>query len=115
MIEWLYEHSGGILAHVITILHDAQEIAILTGKEILNLETMNEAYKQRMSSIHSYIQAPVTLKEKRQIKKKAEEQVKESITKDGFSIFETIMIAKKENRDIISLLKEHIQITEVSI
>lgn len=115
MIEWLYEHSGGILAHVITILHDAQEIAILTGKEILNLETMNEAYRQRMSSIHSYIQAPVTLKEKRQIKKKAEEQVKESITKDGFSIFETIMIAKKENRDIISLLKEHIQITEVSI
>lgn len=114
-IEWIYEHSGGILAHVITILHDAQEIAILSGKEVLNLETMNEAYRQRMSSLHSHIQAPITLKEKRQMKKRVEQQVKESVVKEGFSIFETVMVAKRENRDAIHLLKDFIPITEVSV
>lgn len=114
-IEWIYEHSGGILAHVITILYDAQEIAILSGKEVLNLETMNEAYRQRMSSLHSHIQAPITLKEKRQMKKRVEQQVKESVVKEGFSIFETVMVAKRENRDAIHLLKDFIPITEVSV
>ena len=41
--EWLYEHSGGIISVVISLIHDAQEIAILSGKEMLNIETLNEA------------------------------------------------------------------------
>lgn len=30
-----------------TLIHDAQEIAILNGREVLNLESLNEAYQQR--------------------------------------------------------------------
>lgn len=33
--EWLYEHSAGVLSIVVSLIHDAQEIAILSGKEIL--------------------------------------------------------------------------------
>ena len=32
--EWLYEHSAGVISVVVSLIHDAQEIAILTGKEV---------------------------------------------------------------------------------
>ena len=59
MVEWLYEHSGGITSVVVSLIHDAQEIAILSGKETLSIEVFNEAYKQRMNSnivsqVHRY-------------------------------------------------------------
>ena len=47
--EWLYEHSAGVVSVVVSLIHDAQEIAILTGKEVLNLDTLNEAYQQRLT------------------------------------------------------------------
>ena len=40
IMEWLYEHSGGIVANVVSLLHDAQEIAILEGHEKLDLITL---------------------------------------------------------------------------
>ena len=55
IVRWLYEHSGGIISVVVSLIHDAQEIAILNGKEILSLETLNEAYKKRLTLLHSYI------------------------------------------------------------
>ena len=36
IIEWLYEHSAGIVSVVVSLIHDAQEIAILNGSEVLN-------------------------------------------------------------------------------
>lgn len=47
--EWLYEHSAGILSVVVSLIHDAQEMAILSGKEILDMEMLNQAYNQRLS------------------------------------------------------------------
>ena len=58
MVEWLYEHSGGITSVVVSLIHDAQEIAILTGKEVLNIETLNEAYHKRLALLHSFIRKP---------------------------------------------------------
>lgn len=52
VIEWLYEHSAGVISVVVSLIHDAQEIAILNGKEVLNLETLNEAYQKRLSLLH---------------------------------------------------------------
>lgn len=57
--EWLYEHSAGVVSVVVSLIHDAQEIAILTGKEVLNLDTLNEAYQQRLTLLHGYIQPSV--------------------------------------------------------
>ena len=34
MIEWLYEHTSGNISVVVSLIHDAQEIAILNGKEV---------------------------------------------------------------------------------
>lgn len=33
---------------VVSLIHDAQEIAILNGREVLNLESLNKAYQQRL-------------------------------------------------------------------
>lgn len=60
--QWLYEHSGGVISVVVSLVHDAQEIAILTGKEVLNLEMLQEAYVKRLSMLHGYIHPSVIKK-----------------------------------------------------
>ncbi|MCP6429231.1 hypothetical protein NL523_28350, partial [Klebsiella pneumoniae] len=61
-----------ITSVVVALIHDAQEIAILNGKEILNLESLNEAYQQRLSLLHGYIQPSVSQgKQTSKTKKKA--------------------------------------------
>lgn len=69
IIQWLYEHSAGILAVVVSLIHDAQEISILTDKEILDMISLNEAYEQRMKMLHSHIRPSVVIK-KDAVKKK---------------------------------------------
>ncbi len=69
IIQWLYEHSAGVLAVVVSLIHDAQEISILNGREILDMTSLNEAYVQRMNMLHSHIRPSVVIK-KDAVKKK---------------------------------------------
>ena len=117
VIEWLYEHSGGILAVVVSLIHDAQEIAILTGKEILNMETLNEAYTKRLSMLHSYMEPTIRRRKQTVPKKKAkaEPQAERSGIPDDFSIAGLAATAKKDNSDILELLKAHVSIEEVRV
>lgn len=117
IINWLYEHSGGIVSIVVSLIHDAQEIAILNGKEILSTETLNEAYKKRLSMLHSYIEPTIKHGKQTSVKKKAKSeppQVQSDIA-DDFSIAELAATAKAENSDIVTLLKAHISIAEVRV
>ena len=84
--EWLYEHSSGIISIVVSLIHDAQEIAILSGTEKLNLDTLNQAYEQRMKLLHSYIN-PSILKNSftSKIKKKESVVLPENKVDDTFS------------------------------
>lgn len=118
--EWLYEHSSGIISVVVSLIHDAQEIAILTGKEVLNLETLNEAYQKRLSLLHSYIKPLKNLKKKTSIQKKRTNAdfvalKKQNKSDSGRSIAEIASIAKSSNLDIVSLLKENMTIVKVKI
>lgn len=118
-IGWLYEHSAGVTAVVISLLHDAQEIAISTGREILDLETLSQAYEQRLSLLHPYIQPSVTHGKQTTTKIRKRKQVAEQIENvaqiESDSIAELIKKAKQEKRDVIDLLKENISITEVML
>ena len=117
IINWLYEHSGGIVSVVVSLIHDAQEIAILNGKEILNIETLNEAYKKRLSMLHSYIEPTIKHRKQTATKKKAKPeppQINGDIT-DDFSISKLAATAKANNSDIVTLLKAHIAIEEVRV
>ena len=115
IIEWLYEHSAGIISVVASLIHDAQEIAILTGKEILNLETLNEAYQKRLSLLHNYIQ-PSIKKKGQTSKAKGKVSVGDIEIKktdvEIIKISELVTMAKKEGKSsafsIVSALRSGI-------
>ena len=117
IIEWLYEHSGGIVSVVVSLIHDAQEIAILNGKEILNIEALDEAYKKRLSMLHSYIVPTIKHGKQTATKKKAKPElpILQIDIPDDFSIAELAATAKSDKSDIITLLKAHITIEEVRV
>ena len=59
LVELLYECSGGILALVVSIIMEAQQIAILTGKEALNKETILLAYEERLKNVQDFVKMDV--------------------------------------------------------
>lgn len=118
--EWLYEHSAGVVSVVVSLIHDAQEIAILTGKEVLNLDTLNEAYQQRLTLLHGYIQPSViqnkpTTKKKKTVVSVKKNQTQSQPKQEGYSITEIAERAKAENLDVVELLKEVYTVVEVAI
>ena len=120
IIEWLYEHYSGIVSVVISLIYDAQEIAILTGKEVLNLETLNEAYQQRLSLLHGYIQPSViqnksTTRKKKTIADLNINQTNDSQKQENYSIAAIAEKAKTENIDVVALLKTVYKVVEVAI
>ena len=115
-IRWLYEHSNGNVSSIKTLLHDAQEIAIWEGSEVLNLETLNAAYRSRMKMLHSYI-APSKKPQTSRRKKSAaiaccEQEIEETV---NVSVAELIKQAKSEGREIVSFIRPYITIEEVRI
>ena len=113
-IRWLYEHSNGNVSSVVTLLHDAQEIGILEGSEILNMETLNAAYRSRMKMLHSYI-APTKKPQTSRLKKAASIPCDNQRVEDLISVSALIQQAKSEDRDIVSFLRPHITIEEVRL
>ena len=126
IMEWLYEHTSGNISVVVSLIHDAQEIAILNGKEVLNLETLNEVYRQRLSMLHGFIQ-PVQKKQTSKTKRKVSvdnmkskipvDGVKLSVVEDGddITIASLVSMAKNEDMDIVQVLKGHMPVVEVAI
>lgn len=128
IMEWLYEHTSGNISVVVSLIHDAQEIAILNGKEVLNLESLNEAYQQRLSMLHGFIhpeQKRQTSKTKRKIsaidikisseEKYSGERSNGELCSGEVTIADLVSVAKDENRDIVQLLKVHMQVVEVAV
>lgn len=55
LIDLLYECTGGIIAILVSVIMEAQQIAILTGKEELSKETIILAYKERLKDRKSVV------------------------------------------------------------
>lgn len=113
--QWLYSHSGGVISVVVSLVHDAQEIAILNGKEELSLDTLSEAYQKRLAMLHGYIAPakvshPATKTENAPICSS-----KKSDINDPHLIFDLVMKAKNEQLDIVALLREHMTVLEVFV
>lgn len=120
IMEWLYEHTSGNISVVVSLLHDAQEIAILNGKEALNLESLNEAFQQRLSLLHGFIQPSIG--QKRQTSRPRPKVSVPDINvpagdKDNeeFTIAGLASAARNEGIDIVELLKAHLPVVEVAI
>ncbi|MCQ2053926.1 MAG: TniB family NTP-binding protein [Fibrobacter sp.] len=114
LVYWLYEHSGGISASLVSLIHDAQEIAIMKGKEILGIETLTEAYNSRLKMLHGYTTGSITKLQTSTHKDKVEsafatfKQTK-SIDVD-VSIADIVAKAKRDMADVMTRLREHITI-----
>ena len=115
--EWLYEHSSGNISVVVSLIHDAQEIAILNGREILDLESLNEAYQQRLSLLHGFIQ-PKPKKQTSTVKRKVSTAGMAHPTTEEhgeFTIAGLVSQAKADGVDIVQLLKGHLPVVEVAV
>lgn len=118
IMEWLYEHSAGIISIVVSLVHDAQEIAILSGKERLNLETLNMAYQQRLSLLHGYIEPAITKKPQTSTTKQNAPATKASANtaiENENIISQLVTMAKNQQLDLLPMLKDYMPIVEVSI
>lgn len=118
ILAWLYEHSGAVPATIMALLHDAQEIAILNGKEQLNLETLNEAYNRRIRMLHPYILPDIKPNKRYAAARPDGEEPKikgTDIMEGGMDVDIPLLVktAKNQGRDIIALLGQYIPVREV--
>lgn len=115
IVRWFYDHSGGITSNVVSLIHDAQEIAILDGTEELSLDVLNRAYRQRMGFLHQYIDSPTlsnpTIKEPTSITVPEETPVAVEPTVLAAAVAES----KHSDRSIVSLLQGRVTIVEVPL
>ena len=88
IVNWLYEHSTGVVSVVVSLVHDAQEIAILNSKKTISIETLNEAYQKRLSMLHDYIEPNVVRQKQTSAKKKTQNEpvCAKTDVRDDFSI-----------------------------
>ena len=113
MVNWLYTHSQGITSVVISLIKDAQEIAILEGIETLSVATLNKAYNQRLSLLHNHITLPTI---KHTYKKKMFSSIEPTVDiVDENYISSMIVQVKKNGGDLVMALQQYIKIIEVKI
>jgi hypothetical protein len=113
---WLYNDSAGNASVVVGLLNDAQELAILDGKERLDIAMLNVAYEKRMTLLHDFI-APKQIKG-RQLKQTSIELpgIEEGSRISDVCIYQISMNAKEFHNDIVTeLMKNNIRILEVAI
>ena len=114
-LQWLFQHSKGNASIVVSLIHDAQEIAILQGTETLSIATMEEAYKSRLAMLHDYLyQEPVSLKKQSRALKTV--STEKQVSGETALITDIISRAKRLQKDIIDELTYYgIQVMEVAL
>ncbi len=112
---WLYEHSGGVISVVVSLIHDAQEIAILNGSERLDMESLREAYQKRLSMLHMYTKKDIKPKSGTREPQKTPPARPEQTVIEPFHLLETINFVKENGLDPIEYLENFITIEKVSV
>lgn len=115
IIQWLYVHSSGLASHVISLIHDAQEKAILSGTERLDIGMLNMAFDQRMETLHSHILTGTSSPPAASAKKRGNSCKKESAEIISGEIKRLADSSKAHKIDLISLFKEKFIVEEIKI
>lgn len=114
--NWLYEHSSGNISIIISLVHDAQEIAIMSGRDSLDIQSLTEAYDNRISMFHKYIDSVKIVHQNNKIRNNSKSIVnKNNKTNLQESLVLLLQDAKKQNVNFIDILKKHITVEEVKI
>lgn len=107
---WIFEHTNGLPSNVIALFHDAQEIALTRGTETLNRENLEMAYRERMGTLHTYIESNRTTIAKNR-RKAVSKTNKAMLDNKGSFSFESI--CESGPKDMILALKEFVEVVEV--
>jgi hypothetical protein len=113
IVQWLYSHSNGVTSVVVSLIKDAQEMAMLDGSETLSISSLGKAYNQRLALLHNHIEIKTV---KHQSIKSIVVPCKptKEIDAENF-ISNMISKTKRSGEDLFSLLREQINIIEVSV
>ena len=112
---WLFNHSKGNISIVASLIHDAQEIAILEGTERFDIPALKIAYKKRLSMLHDYIPSQQRIAACPKVKKTPLPPPQDNV-KVRPSIFEISQNAKRLQNNIVeALLNNGIEILEVDL
>ena len=104
-------------------MYDVQELAILSGEEIISLPLLEKVYKERYQMMSSYVylsdKRPSQTSETKSAKKSdvsamPEVLVKKEITQD-FKLDELLMSAKKMKADAVTVIKDYVNVVEVEV
>ncbi|MCM1259312.1 MAG: ATP-binding protein [Roseburia sp.] len=119
IIELLYECTGGIIAILVSLIMEAQQIAILTGKEELSKETILLAYRQRLKNVQDFVKVkPVKKKQTSTFRGKAVMEIPESgtDTEQGVTIAGIMEQAGEKGGGTAEVLREYgIMVEEVAV
>lgn len=109
---WLYEHSNGIPALVVSLLHDVQEMAIVNGTETVNISVLEELYRKQYGMMRK--QKPVKLaKPKEETLKVA--LLPEAMSDSDFSFGAFAERIKHSGANPVAELRKYITVLEVAI
>lgn len=115
IIDWLYQHSAGVISIVVSLIHDAQEITILNGGEVLDIKSLDEAYNNRLSMLHDYIKPTMRKKTIGNNKTKKQNDITTLPIENNVDI-QTDLIqniakeCKKDGADIVEVLSQYITV-----
>lgn len=120
---------------IISLIHDSQEIAILSGKEEIDIESLNETFEKRNTILHSFIKPGIKVLPKTStIPKKNRQPILENkdatIEKldsnvdpyteknkafvfNGLSIVEVIAQCKMNSFNVDEVLKQYFVVEEI--
>ena len=115
IVHWLYEHSNGNISTVVSLIHDAQEIAILDGSETLNLTTLCAAYQNRIAMLHPYITVPSKPQTTSTKNPQLQMLPKVDCAADKISISTLVLRAKNECRNVVAFLQSYITVEEIAV
>lgn len=118
IMDWLYQHSAGVISIVVSLIHDAQEITILNGREVLDIKSLDEAYNNRLSMLHDYIKPAMRKKTIGNNKTKKQSNITILPIENNADI-QTDLIQniakeyKKDGTDIVEILSQYITVEVV--
>lgn len=115
MAEWLYLRSNGLMSVIISLMHDAQEMAIQNHTEEINIDTLNAAYNERLNLLHKHIGQKKVRYQKKTNKSEALYKGGNHFDYTDTGIAETVKKSKENNEDVVRSLKKHFNITEIAI
>lgn len=113
IVQWLYSHSNGVTSVVVSLIKDAQEVAILDGTETLSISSLNKAYNQRLALLHNHIETkeikhPSIKSKPMSVHPIAEMDAENPIT-------DAVSKIKKNGGNLIALIQEKIKVIEIQI